>query len=157
MSNIYLTRSGHKKLMEELEHLKTVKRRQLSKAIGEARAHGDISENAEYDAAKDAQGLNEKIISELENKLALARILDDTGISSDEVLIGATVKLKDLDSDEELEYTLVSEMEADYESGKISITSPIGTSLLNHKLNEVVEIKIPAGIIKYKILKISRD
>jgi transcription elongation factor GreA len=143
--------------MQELEHLKTVKRRQLSKAIGEARAHGDISENAEYDAAKDAQGLNEKRISELENKLALARILDDTGISSDEVLIGATVKLKDLESNEELEYTLVSEMEADYESGKISITSPIGISLLNHKLGEEIDIKIPAGILKYKILKISRD
>ena len=157
MSDIYLTRSGHKKLMEELEQLKTVKRRQLSKAIGEARAHGDISENAEYDAAKDAQGLNEKKISELENKLALARILDETGISSDEVLIGATVRLKDLDSDEELEYTLVSEMEADYESGKISITSPIGISLLNHKLDEEIDIKIPAGILRYKILKISRD
>lgn len=144
-------------MMEELEHLKTVKRRQLSKAIGEARAHGDISENAEYDAAKDAQGLNEKKISELENNLALARILDDTGISSDEVLIGATVKLKDLDNNDELEYTLVSEMEADYESGRISVTSPIGISLLNHKLNEEVEIKIPAGTIRYKILKISRE
>ena len=157
MSDIYLTRSGHQKLMQELEYLKTVKRRQLSKAIGEARAHGDISENAEYDAAKDAQGLNEKKISELEDKLASARILDDTGMSSDEVLIGAKVKLKDLDSGEELEYTLVSGMEADYESGKISITSPIGAGLLNHKLDEVVEIKIPAGILKYKILKISRD
>ncbi len=157
MSDIYLTRSGHQKLMQELEYLKTVKRRQLSKAIGEARAHGDISENAEYDAAKDAQGLNEKKISELEDKLASARILDDTGISSDEVLIGAKVQLKDLDSGEELEYTLVSGMEADYESGKISITSPIGAGLLNHKLDEVVEIKIPAGILKYKILKISRD
>lgn len=157
MSDIYLTRLGHQKLMQELEHLKTVKRRQLSKAIGEARAHGDISENAEYDAAKDAQGLNEKRISEMEDKLASARILDDTGMSSDEVLIGAKVKLKDLDSGEELEYTLVSGMEADYESGKISITSPIGASLLNHKLDEVVEIKIPAGIIKYKILKISRE
>ncbi len=157
MGDIYLTRSGHKKLMEELEHLKTVKRRQLSKAIGEARSHGDISENAEYDAAKDAQGLNEKRISELENKLASARILDDTNISSDEVLIGATVKLKDLDSDEELEYTLVSEMEADYESGKISVTSPIGIGLLNHKLDEEIDIKIPAGILRYKILKISRD
>lgn len=157
MSDIYLTRSGHQKLMQELEHLKTVKRRQLSKAIGEARSHGDISENAEYDAAKDAQGLNEKKISELEDKLASARILDDANISSDEVLIGATVKLKDLDSDEELEYTLVSEMEADYESGKISVTSPIGISLLNHKLDEEIDIKIPAGILRYKILKISRE
>jgi transcription elongation factor GreA len=157
MSDIYLTRSGHQKLMEELEYLKTTKRRQLSKAVGEARAHGDISENAEYDAAKDAQGLNEKKISELENKLALAKILDDSEMSSDEVLIGATVKLKDLDSKEELKYTLVSEMESDYEAGKISITSPIGNGLLNHKLNEIVEIKIPAGILKYKILKISRE
>ena len=157
MGDLYLTREGHKKLLEELEYLKTVKRHQLSKAIGEARAHGDISENAEYDAAKDAQGLNEKRISELENKLASAKILDDTGISSDEVLIGATVRLKDLESGEELAYTLVSEMEADYESGKISIASPIGISLLNHKLNEEIAIKIPAGILKYKILKISRD
>jgi len=143
--------------MEELEYLKTTKRRQLSKAVGEARSHGDISENAEYDAAKDAQGLNEKKISELEEKLASARILDDSEMSSDEVLIGATVKIKDLDSGEILEYTLVSEMEADYESGKISITSPIGNGLLNHKLDEVIEIKIPAGILKYQILKISRE
>ena len=157
MSDTYLTRSGHKKLMEELEHLKTVKRRQLSKAIGEARSHGDISENAEYDAAKEAQGLNEKRISELEDKLATARILDDTGMTSDEVLIGATVKLKDLETNEELTYTLVSEMEADYDSGRISITSPIGSSLLNHKVNEEIDIKVPAGILRYKILSISRD
>ncbi|MBN2831620.1 MAG: transcription elongation factor GreA [Candidatus Omnitrophica bacterium] len=157
MKEIYLTRSGHRKLLEELEYLKTVKRRQLSKAIGEARSHGDISENAEYDAAKDAQGLNEKKISELEEKLTYAKILDDTNMSKDEVLIGAKVKLKDLDTGEELEYMLVSGEEADYESGKISIASPIGSSLLNHKLNEIVEIKIPAGILKYKILQISRE
>ncbi len=156
MSGIYLTRSGHKKLMEELEVLKTTKRRQLSKAVGEARSHGDISENAEYDAAKEAQGLNEKRIAELEDKLASAKILDDENISSDEVLIGATVKLKDLASGEEFEYTLVSELEADYDSGKISVNSPIGAGLLNHKLNEVVDIKIPAGALKYKILRISR-
>ncbi|PIP18673.1 MAG: transcription elongation factor GreA [Candidatus Omnitrophica bacterium CG08_land_8_20_14_0_20_41_16] len=156
MSDIYLTQSGHQKLLEKLEYLKTVKRRQFSKAIGEARGHGDISENAEYDAAKEAQGLNEKKIAELEEKLASAKILD-ANIPADEVLIGATVRLKDLTNQEELEYMLVSEMEADYESGKISITSPIGSGLLNHKLNEVVEIKIPAGILKYKILKISRE
>jgi len=157
MKEIYLTRLGHRKLLEELEYLKTIKRRQFSKAIGEARSHGDISENAEYDAAKEAQGLNEKKISELEEKLASAKILDDENIPSDEVLIGATVRLKDLESGEELEYTLVSELEADYESGKISINSPIGNGLLNHKLNEAVEIKIPAGILKYQILKISRE
>ncbi|MDD5196012.1 MAG: transcription elongation factor GreA [Candidatus Omnitrophota bacterium] len=156
MGDLYLTKAGHQKLLEELEYLKTVKRRAFSKAIGEARAHGDISENAEYDAAKDAQGLNEKKIAELEQKLASARILDGD-IRTDEVLIGATVRLKDLDTDEELTYTLVCEEEADYEQGKISVSSPIGSGLLNHRLNAVVEIKIPAGILKYKILKISRE
>lgn len=156
MADLYLTKTGYQKLAEELEYLKTTKRRALSKAIGEARAHGDISENAEYDAAKDAQGMNEKRISELEEKLGSARILDEN-MPSDEVLIGARVKLKDTDSGEELEYTLVSGEEADYEQNKISISSPIGAGLLNHKINEVVEIKIPAGILKYKILKISRD
>ncbi len=156
MADLYLTKKGHQKLLEELEYLKTTKRRQLSKAIGEARAHGDISENAEYDAAKDAQGMNEKKIAELEEKLASARLLDEN-ISSDEVLIGAKVKLKDLATGEELEYILVAGEEANYEENKISISSPIGSGLLNHKLNATVEIKIPAGILKYKILKISRD
>ena len=156
MQDIYLTREGYEKLSAELEHLKTVKRRKLSKAIGEARSHGDIAENAEYDAAKEAQGLNEKKIAELEEKLAHARIIDNEKMSKDEVLIGATVKLKDLDTGEELEYTLVSEAEADYDQGKISTTSPVGKGLLNHKENEAVEIQIPAGMLKYKILKISR-
>jgi len=157
MSEIYLTKKGYQKLAEELEHLKTTKRRELSKAIGLARAQGDISENAEYDAAKDAQGMNEKRISELENKLAGARILDDHDISSDEVLIGAIVKLKDMDTEEELEYMLVSGEEADYNQNKISIASPVGSGLLNHKVGDEVEIKIPAGILKYKILAIRRE
>ena len=114
MGDIYLTKEGYQKLVEELEYLETVKRRQLSKAIGEARAHGDISENAEYDAAKDAQGLNEKKIAELQEKLGRARILDGANMPKDEVLIGATVKLKDLATDEEFEYMLVSEEESDY-------------------------------------------
>ena len=156
MSEIYLTKAGHQKLVEELEYLKSAKRRELSRAIGEARAHGDISENAEYDAAKEAQGLNEQRIHELEEKLSAARILDDEDIPRDEVLIGATVTLKDLDSQEELSYTLVSELEADYNQGKISVTSPVGSALLNHKVNQTVEIKIPAGIIRYKIIKITR-
>jgi len=153
--DIYLTQQGYEKLVSELEFLKTTKRRQLSKAIGEARAHGDISENAEYDAAKDAQAHNEQQISELEEKLARVRILDKD-IPDDQVLIGATVKLEDLDTEEKLEYTLVSELEADYAQGKISVNSPVGSSLLGHKENDSVEIKIPAGILKYKILKISR-
>jgi transcription elongation factor GreA len=156
MEQIYLTKEGHKKLMEELEFLKNVRRRQLSKAIGEARSHGDISENAEYDAAKEAQGLNERRIRELEDKLSRARILDDAQMSKDEVLIGATVRLKDLDFEEELEYTLVSEEEADYALGKVSISSPVGSALLYHKENDTVEIKVPAGILRYRILKISR-
>ena len=153
---VHLTRDGYEKLRKELDELKKIKRKQLSKAIGEARAHGDISENAEYEAAKEAQGLNEKRISELENTLASARILDDDNIPKDEVLIGATVRLKDSSSGEEVEYTLVSEEDADYSNGKISVSSPVGSGLLNHKAGQTVEIKVPAGVLRYKIMKISR-
>ncbi|MFA6218019.1 MAG: transcription elongation factor GreA [Candidatus Omnitrophota bacterium] len=155
-SEIYLTQTGFDKLMQELDHLKTTRRHEISRAIATARAHGDISENAEYDAAKDAQGLNEKKIAELEDKMSRARILDDQAISKDEVLIGAIVDLKDLDSEEKLQYMLVSELEADYAAGKISTTSPVGKALIGHKVNEIVKIKVPAGVLKYKIIKISR-
>ncbi len=157
MGDVYLTKKGYEKLSLELEHLKTVRRREISKAIGTAREHGDLSENAEYDAAKDAQAHNEKRISELEEKLSRVRIIEDQDIPHGEVLIGATVRLRDLDTQEEFEYTLVSEEEADYERNLISITSPVGTGLLSHKENEEVAIKVPAGILKYKILKISRE
>jgi len=157
MGETYLTKKGYEKLSLELEHLKTVRRREISKAIGTAREHGDLSENAEYDAAKDAQAHNEKRIFELEEKLSRVRIIEDQDIPHGEVLIGATVKLKDLDSQEELEYTLVSEEESDFEQNKISITSPIGMGLLSHKENEEIAIKVPAGILHYKILKISRE
>ncbi len=156
MDDLYLTRDGYEKLIKELDFLKNEKRRKLSRAIGEARAHGDISENAEYDAAKDAQGMNEKKIAELEHKLARARIIEYENISKDEVLIGAKVRLKDLDSQEVLEYLLVSEAEADYAEGKISVTSPVGAALLSRKEKEVVEIKVPAGVLRYEILGISR-
>ncbi len=152
----YLSHEGYEKLRKKLEFLQTTKRRKLSKAVGEARAHGDISENAEYDAAKEGQGLNEKSIAELEARLSNAEILDDTNIPKDEALIGATVKMKDMGSGEELQYNLVSDLEADYSQGKISVTSPIGQGLLGHKKNEIVEIEVPAGILKYKILDISR-
>lgn len=154
--DIYLTRGGYEKLREKLEYLKTVRRRELSKEIGIARRHGDIRENSEYDAAKNAQGLNEAKIAELEDKLSNGRIIDNENIPADRVLIGAIVKLKDLDSGEKLQYTLVSEVEADFSQGKISISSPVAQGLLGHKENEIVEIKVPAGILKYKILKISR-
>jgi transcription elongation factor GreA len=152
----HLTPEGYEKLRKELENLKTTNRREISRAIGEARAHGDISENAEYDAAKDAQGMNEKKIAELEAKLATAQIIDNSQMTNDEVLIGATVKLKDLDSGEELEYTIVSEEEADYAQNKISIQSPVGSALVGHKKDEEVEIHVPRGVLKYKVLKISR-
>lgn len=154
--DVYLTKEGYQRLIGELEFLKNVKRKELSKAVGEARAHGDISENAEYDAAKEAQALNEQRIAELEEKLSHARILDYENIPKDEVLIGATVKLKDLSTEEELEYTLVSELEADYAQGKISISCPVGKGLLSHREGDTVEIKTPAGVLRYKILKISR-
>jgi transcription elongation factor GreA len=154
--DIYLTRDGYEKLRKELERLKKVKRKDLARAVGEARSHGDISENAEYDAAKEAQGLNEKKIKELEAKLARARILDDEEIARDVVLIGATVRLKDLGSGKEYEYTLVAEEEADYSQNRIAVSSPVGTGLVNHREGETVEIKVPAGVLKYKILKIIR-
>lgn len=154
--DVYLTRAGYEKLIEELELLKTVKRHAISREIEKARGHGDLSENAEYDAAKDAQAANERRVSELEFKLSNARIIEDEAMAKDEALIGASVKLQDLETGEEFEYMLVSELEADYAQGKISVTSPVGKGLLGHKENEVVEIKIPAGTLKYKLLKISR-
>jgi len=156
MGTTHLTPEGYEKLRKELERMKTTKRRELSKAIGEARAHGDISENAEYDAAKEAQGLNEKRIAELEAKLAAAQIIDDAQMSRDEVLIGATVKLKDASSGEELEYKIVAEEEADFDTNRISIQSPVGSALVGHKKGETVEIRVPRGVLKYKILKITR-
>ncbi|MBL7071582.1 MAG: transcription elongation factor GreA [Candidatus Omnitrophica bacterium] len=155
-SGAYLTHEGYEELRKKLEYLKTKKRRELSKAIKKARGHGDISENAEYDAAKEAQGLNEKRVAELEQRLSNAQMLDDTQIPKDEALLGATVLLKDLASGEEFQYMLVSELEADLAQGKVSVTSPVGKSLLGHKKNETVEINAPVGVLKYKILKISR-
>ena len=154
--NIYLSPEGYKKLRKELEFLKTVKRIEIAQQLEQARSYGDLSENAEYDAAKEEQALNAIRIAKLEEKVIRARIYDSESIPKDRVLIGATVKLLDLKSGQELEYTLLSEEEADYERGKISITSPVGKGLLGHKENEIVEIKIPAGILRYKILKISR-
>ena len=156
MDELYLTKDGYHKLIEELELLKNVKRREIARTLAEARAHGDLSENAEYDAAKEAQARNEQRISELEYKISRAHVLDDLNISADEILIGATVRLQNLDTGDELEYTLVSEVEADFEQRKISVNSPVGKGLVGHKENEVVEIRIPAGLLRYKVLKISR-
>ena len=156
MSEVYLTREGFEKLRDELERLKTTERRKIAKAIQEARLQGDISENAEYDAAKDAQAHCERRISELEAKLAQVRLIENENIPSDKVFIGAKVKIKDLDTNEELQYFLVSQEESNYEENKISVTSPVGKGLLGHKEGEKMEIKVPAGTLRYKILKITR-
>lgn len=153
---IYLTRAGYEKLRQDLDFLKTTERRRIAKAIGEARLLGDISENAEYDAAKDAQAHCESRIAELEAKLANVRIIEDQNIAADKVLIGALVSLKDNDSGEQMKYMMVSPEEASYEDNKISIFSPIGKGLLGHKVGETVDIKVPAGVLRYKILKIER-
>ena len=155
-NEIYLTREGFHKLQAQLESLKTTERQKIAKAIGEARAQGDISENAEYDAAKDAQAHNEARIADLEMKLSNVRIIENEKIPADKIFIGAIVELKDLDSDEKLKYMLVSPEEASYEENKISIFSPIGKGLLGHKAGEVLEIKVPAGTLKYKVLSIKR-
>mgnify|MGYP001606353693 FL=1 len=155
MNQIYLTRAGYQKLHDELDALQKQKR-QISKAIGEARLQGDISENAEYDAAKDAQAHNAARIAELESKLAGVRIIEDENIPCDQIFIGAIVTLRDLKTQEKLEYMLVSPEEANYDENKISIQSPIGKALLGRREGEQTDINVPAGILQYKILKIKR-
>ncbi|MFH1772320.1 MAG: transcription elongation factor GreA [Candidatus Omnitrophota bacterium] len=155
MDDIYLTRQGYEKMLKKLE-LITARRKEFSAAIEHARGLGDISENAEYDAAKEAQAQNERRIVELQDKLSRVRILEEEGILGDCVRIGATVKLRDTSSNEEIEYTLVAEEEADYSQNKISTVSPVGRGLLGHKKGEVVKIEIPAGILRYEIIDIRR-
>lgn len=157
MSNItYLTEEGLKKLQNEINHLKTVERPSISRQIAEARDKGDLSENAEYDAAKEAQGLLEMKISKMEEILANARVLDDSKIDVSKVSILSKAKIKNLANKAEMEYMIVAENEADLKSGKISVTSPIGKGLLGKKVGEVAEIAVPNGILKLEILKISR-
>lgn len=152
---VYLTRAGYQKLHEELEGLKKDRRR-ISQAIGEARLQGDISENAEYDAAKDAQAHNAARIAELEAKLATVRIIEDEDIPADKIFIGAIVTIHDLDREEQLTYMMVSPEEADYEANKLSIYSPVGKGLMGRSIGEEAHIKVPAGTLKYKIVKIER-
>ena len=152
----FLTRDGCDKLKEELKILKTVKRKEIANALDKARQLGDLSENAEYESAKQSQAINEKRIRELEEKILTARILDNENISSDKAYIGAKLKLTDIDSKEEIDYMLVTEDEADYAAGRISIASPVGKALLGCKIGDIVNIKVPAGALKYKIVNISR-
>jgi transcription elongation factor GreA len=153
---VYLTRDGYNKLVSQLEFLKTTERQRIAKAIGEARAQGDISENAEYDAAKDAQGHNEARIAELESRLVDVAFIEDMNIPSDKIFIGAKIRLKDLDTNQEIPYMLVSPEEADFGKDRLSVFSPIGQGLLKHKVGDEVSITVPAGIKKFKVLDIKR-
>ncbi|KGO89785.1 transcription elongation factor GreA [Flavobacterium suncheonense] len=153
----YYTAEGLKKLKEELEYLKNVERPKASEAIAEARDKGDLSENAEYDAAKEAQGLLEMKISKMEDLVANARLIDESQLDVSKVLVLSTVKIKNQANGMELKYTLVAESEADLKSGKISVTSPIGKGLLGKSVGEIAEINVPNGVLKFEILEISRD
>jgi transcription elongation factor GreA len=157
MSQInYYTVEGLQKLKDELHELKTVQRPSISEQIAEARDKGDLSENAEYDAAKEAQGILEMKISKLENIIANARLIDETLIDNSKVFILSKVRIKNQLNGMELEYTLVAENEADIKVKKISVDSPIGKGLLGKKKGDVAEIQTPGGNIKFEILEISR-
>lgn len=157
MSQItYYTEDGLKKLKDELHHMKTVLRPSISDQIAEARDKGDLSENAEYDAAKEAQGLLEMKISKMETIIGNARIIDDTNIDNSKVFILSRVKIRNVQNNMEVEYTLVAENEADLKARKISIDSPIGKGLLGKKVGEIAEITTPAGVINFEIIEINR-
>ena len=154
--HVTLTREGRGKLVSELELLKNEKRREIAKDLAEARAKGDLSENAEYDAAKESQAMNEKRIAELEDTLMRARLIDESTMPKDIALFGATIKVKDQGTGEEFDYMLVAEEESDFEQNKISVSSPVGKAILGHRAGDVVDAVVPDGTIKYEILKISR-
>ncbi|MBN2407907.1 MAG: transcription elongation factor GreA [Elusimicrobia bacterium] len=156
MKRTYLSKEGYKKLKEELKYLKEVKKPEISKRIGVAREHGDLRENAEYDTAKEALAQVMIKIRDISMKLSTAEIIENTDIASDKVYIGASVHLVDQKSKEELKYILVSPDEVDVLEDKISVDSPIAKGLLGHKVGDTVEIRIPAGTVKYRITKIER-
>lgn len=151
---IVLTKQGLKKVEDELDDLKAVKRKEVAEKIKQALAFGDISENSEYDEAKNEQAQLEERIAKLETILRKARVVDESQISSDEVSIGSTVRVMDLEFDEEVEYTIVGSAEADPYELKISNESPVGRALIGSKVGETVEVQIPDGITKYKVIEI---
>ncbi|MDC3181603.1 transcription elongation factor GreA [Flavobacteriaceae bacterium] len=158
MSNVsYYTAEGLKKLKEELDHLRDVERPKASEAIAEARDKGDLSENAEYDAAKEAQGLLELKIAKLEEIFSNARLIDESQLDTSKVLVLSTVTLKNLANGAKMTYTLVAESEADLKTGKISVSSPIGKGLLGKKVGETAEIAVPNGKITFEIVEITRN
>ncbi len=156
MSKIsYLTREGYDRLKNELEELKTTERQKVARQIAEAREKGDLSENAEYDAAKEAQGLLELKIKQMEEVMANARVINEADLDTSKVVILSTVQLKNIKVNKVVVYTLVSETEADLKAGKISINSPIGKGILGKSVGDKVEIQTPGGILNFEILDIS--
>ncbi|MGH7443073.1 MAG: transcription elongation factor GreA [bacterium] len=153
MDDIFLTAPGLAKLEAELRQLKIVKRKDIVTAIQEARAQGDLSENAEYDAAKEAQAYNERRIAELQDLLNRAKLIDESNIPKDKVCIGKWVRLLNIKAAKEVKYFLVAPEEADFSAGKLSITSPIGKALVGRSLGEEVDVKAPAGSVRYKLLE----
>jgi transcription elongation factor GreA len=151
----YMTEEGLAKLKKELEQLTTVERPAISQQIAEARDKGDLSENAEYDAAKEAQGLLEMRIARMEDMLAKARIIDESRIDTSHVQILNKVKIKNIKNSQQVEYMLVSESEADIKNGKISVATPIAKGLLGKEVGDVVEIKVPSGVMSFEIIEIS--
>lgn len=157
MSNVsYYTAEGLKKLRDELNQLKDIERPKASQAIADARDKGDLSENAEYDAAKEAQGLLEMKISKMEELVANARLIDESQLDTSKVLVLSKVKLKNKTNGMEMTYTLVAESEANLAAGKISVNSPIGKGLLGKQVGDVAEIQVPNGVVKFEIMEISR-
>lgn len=152
----YYTQEGLDKLKKDLHHLKSVERPKISQQIAEARDKGDLSENAEYDAAKEAQGHLEARISKMEDVIANARVIDESRMDTSKAYILSKVTIKNLANNEEMVYTLVAENEADLKLKKISVDSPIGKGLLGKAVGEVAEIQIPAGVVRFEIVNISR-
>ena len=155
MAITYMTREGYKKKMDEIAYLETVKRPEISRAIAEARDKGDLSENAEYDAAKEAQGMLEMKISQLKDLVANARIIDDSKLNNEVVQILNKVKIKNIANGMVVEYTIVADSEANLKEKKIASGTPIAQGLLGHKIGEVVEIRVPSGLMKFEIVEIS--
>lgn len=155
MAITYMTKDGYKKKMEEIAYLESVKRPEISRAIAEARDKGDLSENAEYDAAKEAQGMLEMQIAKLKDLVANARIIDESKLNCDEVQIMNKVRIKNLANKMEVEYTIVADSEANLKEKKIASSTPIAQGLLGHKVGDTVEIKVPSGLMKFEITDIS--
>lgn len=155
--SMVLTRKGEKQLKDELNELRSVRRREVAEKIKVALSFGDLSENSEYDEAKNEQGIIESRIAEIEQTLAHAKIIDDEDISTEKVGIGTTVKLLDMEMDDEMEFRIVGTKEADVNSGKMSDESPIGSAILGHEVGDEVEVETPSGVLGFKILEIRKD